>query len=108
MERRALLASVSGASGGGGQFYVCCYGGMDSDNYAFTIDSQKTWEECVGLKDDTGVAEISPYEEVVPGIYRFHIHVTHFWYAVELDEDYNTPTPEDKIKINTTYKAYEA
>lgn len=110
MRRRALLASVSGASGGGGQFYVYCVGGVDGDNYTFTIDSQKTWEECVGLKDDTGVAEISPYEEVFPGsgVYRFHIYVAPmFWYAVESDGDYNAPTPGDKIKINTTYKAFE-
>ena len=89
------------------------WGGMYSDNYTFTIDSQKTWEECVGLKDDTGVAEIFPYEEVVPGsgMYRFHIHIHDdlydYWYAVESDGDYNIPTPEDKIKINTTYEAFE-
>lgn len=112
MRRRALLASASGASGGGGQFYVHCRG-VGSDTYTFTIDSQKTWRECVGLKDDTGVAEISSYEEVVPGsgIYRFHIHIHDdlydYWYAIESDEDYNIPTPEDKIKINTTYEAFE-
>jgi hypothetical protein len=114
MERRCALlatASTQGASGGGGQFYVYCEGSMYSYNYTFTIDSQKTWEECVGLKDDTGVAEILPYEEVVPGsgLYRFYIYVDLFFrYAVEADEDWNVPTPEDKIKINTTYTAFEA
>lgn len=114
MRRRALLASASGASGGGGQFYVHCEGiTSDTYTYTFTIDSQKTWGECVGLKDDTGVAEISSYIEVIPGsgMYRFHIHIhddlCDYWYAVELDGDYNTPTPEDKIKINTTYEAFE-
>lgn len=110
MRRRALLASASGASGGGGQFYIYCNEYLGGDNYTFTIDSQKTWGECIGLKDDTGVAEISSYEEVAPGsgVYRFFIYTDYYyWYAVEVDEDGNTPTPEDKIKINTTYQAYE-
>lgn len=105
MRRRALLASASGASGGGGQFFVHC-DGFGNSTFTFTIDSQKTWGECIGLKDDTGVTEIS-YDEVGPGIYRFVIEVDFFWYAVESDEDGNTPTPEDKIKINTTYEAFQ-
>lgn len=105
MRRRALLASVSGASGGGGQFFVRC-DDFGNSTFTFTIDSQKTWGECIGLKDDTGVTEIS-YDEVASGIYRFMIEVDFFWYAVELDEDGNTPTPEDKIKINTTYEALQ-
>lgn len=105
--RRALLANAStqGVSGGGGQFYIHYEGLFSSYNYTFTIDSQKTWGECIGLKDDAGVTEIS-YDEVAPGIYRFMIEVDLSWYAVESDEDGNTPTPEDKIKINTTYEAF--
>lgn len=94
-------------SGGGGQFYVNL-DGFGADTYAFTIDSPKTWNECVGLKDDTGVYEIT-YEEMVPGsgLYRFCVNDTNGWYAIESDEDGNTPTPEDLIKIGTTYDAYQ-
>ena len=105
MLRRLMLAEAM--QGGGGQFYVHC-DGFGNDIFTFTIDSRKTWGECVGLKDDTGVAEISPYDEVGPGTYRFFICVDDFFfYAVESDEDGNAPTPEDKIKINTTYEAVE-
>ena len=104
---RRLMLTQAMQGGGGGQFYVYCNKYTSGDNYTFTIDSQKTWGECIGLKDDTGVTEISSYEEVAPGTYRIFICVDGFFlYAVESDEDGNTPTLEDKIKINTTYEAF--
>jgi hypothetical protein len=63
------------------------------------------------LKDDTGVAEII-YDEVMPGgPYRFTIiyynGYVEVYLAIEADEDGNTPTPEDFIKIGATYIAFE-
>ena len=58
------------------------------------------------MKDDTGVFEII-YSEVTPGVYRFMIYAVPYYHAIEVDEDGNTPTPEDFIKIGTTYMAYE-
>jgi hypothetical protein len=87
-----------------GQFYIN-HDGFNAGTRTFTIDSPKTWNECVGLKDDTGVYDIT-YEEVAPGVYRFMINDNRHSYAIETDEDDNTPTPEDLIKIGTTYYAY--
>lgn len=94
----------------GGQFYINCES-FGSFLLTFTIDSTKTWNECIGLKDDTGNAEII-YDEVMPGgPYRFTIiyydGLLDVYFAVETDEDDNTPTPEDFIKIGTTYTAYQ-
>lgn len=98
----------NGEESGGGQFYVN-HDGFKAGTYTFTIDSPKTWNECVSLKDDTGVYEIT-YDEMFPGsgLYRFFITDNKYWYAIETDEDGNTPTPEDLIKIGTTYNAYQS
>ena len=102
--RRTLVAASQTGGGGGGQFYVNC--DYPDKQFTFTIDSPKTWNECVGLKDDTGVFEIT-YGEIRPGLYRFYIIDDPTWYLIEADEDGNIPTPEDLIKIGTTYMAYE-
>lgn len=107
MDRRLLLASVE--ESGGGQFYVHCDNGWDSFTVTFTIDSPKTWNECIDLKDDTGVYKIK-YEMIAPEVYRFLMRMVDdmVWemYAIEMDEDGNTPTPEDLIKIGMTYTAF--
>lgn len=73
MDRRLLLAF--GEESGGGQFYVHYDNGWDiSFTVTFTIDSPKTWNECIDLKDDTGVYEIK-YEMIVPEVYRFLIQM---------------------------------
>lgn len=97
-------------AGSGGKFYINCVQ-FGSVLLTFTIESPKTWNECIGLKDDTGNAEII-YDEVMPGgPYRFTIiyydGLLDVYYAIETDEDGNTPTPEDFIKIDTTYTAYQ-
>jgi hypothetical protein len=48
---------------------------------------------------------------IVPEVYRFLIQMVWddmVWetYAIEMDEDGNTPTPEDLIKIGMTYTAF--
>lgn len=104
MDRRLLLAS--GKDSGGGQFYVNCDNWDISFTVTFTIDSPKTWNECIDLKDDTGVYEIK-YDMVAPEVYKFVIeNMGMGWYSIETDEDGNTPTPEDLIKIGMTYTAF--
>jgi hypothetical protein len=47
---------------------------------------------------------------IVPEVYRFLIQmwdgIALVTYAIEMDEDGNTPTPEDLIKIGMTYTAF--
>lgn len=95
---------------GVGKFYVSIEEAIGHPLFlTFTIDSPKTWNECIGLKDDTGVYEIT-YEMIAPEVYRFLIssvdELLAEYYSIEVDEDGNTPTPEDLIKIGTTYIAF--
>ena len=94
---------------GGGKFYVSIEGAIGHPLFlTFTIDSPKTWNECIGLKDDTGVYKIT-YESITPEIYRFCVSPVDSdfaeYYSIEGDEDGNTPTPEALIEIGTTYTA---
>lgn len=91
----------------GNKFYIQLYYNS-SEILTYTMDSPMTWGQCVGLADDDG-DHIINYDEAVPGIYRFMVYEGKFGgiaYVIEVDDDGDTPMPDDMVKIGMTYHAY--